>query len=238
MYYLFYGEDDLTRSEQIKKLREKMGDPQFADLNTTQFDGRKVTLGELLHACNAVPFLTDKRLVIVEGLLARLNPRTKSATKSKAEDEETEMVEEEEVNPELAKGLIEYLPHLPETTRLIFVEAKPLAKNNPVLKQATADAEAKKAVVKEFTAPKDPTRWILDRVKHKGGTIADDAANELAAHIGSDLRLLDNEIEKLITFRANELIRTEDVRALVASVHESNIFALVDAIGNRQTKTA
>jgi len=50
--------------------------------------------------------------------------------------------------------------------------------------------------------------------------------------------LLDNEIEKLITYRGNAPIRAEDVRMLVASVNEANIFDLVDAIGKRQTKHA
>ena len=75
-------------------------------------------------------------------------------------------------------------------------------------------------------------------MKTKGGAIEAGAVNELAAHIGNDLRLLDNEIEKLLIYRANQPIRGEDVRTLVASVSESNIFDLVDAIGHRETTRA
>jgi DNA polymerase-3 subunit delta len=231
VYYIFHGEDEFSRTEQVNQLRAKMGDPQFADLNTAQFDGRKVSLSELTHACDAVPFLSDKRLVIVEGMLARLEPRRK-----KSEDEAGEQVEEE-ANPGLAKELAAYLTRLPETTRLIFVESKTLAKNNPILKHA---AEDKNAYVKEFTALTERAlpKWIQDRVESKGGAMAADAVNELAAHIGNDLRLLDNEIEKLLTYRANQPVRGEDVRALVAAVSESNIFDLVDAIGRRETARA
>jgi DNA polymerase III subunit delta len=231
MYYIFHGEDEFSKTEQINQLRAKMGDPQFADLNTTQLDGRKVSLSELTHACDAVPFLADKRLVIVEGMLARLEPRRK-----RGEDEAGGEVEEE-ANPGLAKELAAYLPRLPETTRLIFVETKILAKNNPILKHV---AEDKTAHVKEFSAPdaKQLPKWIQDRVKTKGGAIQADAVNELAAHVGNDLRLLDGEIEKLLTYRANQPICAEDVRTLVASVGESSIFALVDAISERKTKLA
>jgi DNA polymerase-3 subunit delta len=52
------------------------------------------------------------------------------------------------------------------------------------------------------------------------------------------LRRLDNEIEKLLTYRANQPIRGEDVRALVASVTESSVFDLVDAVGRRETNRA
>ena len=232
MYYILHGEDELSRTEAIKQLRAKMGDPQFAELNTSQLDGRKVTLGELQHTCDAVPFLTDRRLVIVEGMLTRLEPR-----RGKVDDEGKET--EEESNPTLAKDLIAYLDQLPATTRLVFVESKSLAKNNPVLKHAAA-ADKKTTYVNEFIAPAEKAlpKWIQDRVKSKGGTIDGAAVAALAAHIGTDLRLLDNEIEKLITYRANETIRAIDVQALVASVHESDIFAMVDAVGARKRDLA
>lgn len=233
MFYILHGEDELSRTETLNQLRAKMGDPQFADLNTTQFDGRKLTLSELTHACDAVPFLADKRLVIVDGMLARFDPRQR-----KSDDDAGEI--EEETNPTLAKDLIAYLDRLPDTTRLVFVEAKTLAKNNLVFKYAAAIDDKKKAFVKEFAAPKENAlpKWIQDRIKAKGGTIDGNAVAELAAHIGTDLRLLDNEIEKLLTYRANETIRAEDVRVLVASVRESDIFALVDAVGRRDTRNA
>ncbi len=231
MYYIFHGEDEFSRAEEVKKLRAKMGDAQFADLNTTFLEGRSVTFGELRHHCDAIPFLSDKRLVIVEGLLTRLNPRQK---KTEGEGEEPA---EAESNPELAGALIEYLPNLPETTRLIFVENKTLAKNNAVLKLAEKDK--KNAHVKAFNAPSADNlpHWILDRAESKGAKIEFSAANDLAMFVGADLRALDNEIEKLLTYRAGETIRREHVRALVAPVQEQSIFELVDALGKRDTAT-
>ncbi|MDE3090813.1 MAG: DNA polymerase III subunit delta [Chloroflexota bacterium] len=233
MYYIFHGEDEFSRTEQVNKFRAQMGDPQFADLNTAWFDGRKVSLGELQHACDAVPFLADKRLVIVEGMLARFEPRR---TKGGADDAGAET--EEEANPVLAKDLKEYLTRLPEMTRLVFVETKSLAKNNPILKHA--EGEKGKAVVKEFAEPNARAlpKWIQDRAKAKGGTIDAAAVAELAAHVGADLRLLDTEIDKLMTYRRGQTIRPEDVRALVASVQEADVFALVDALGHRETGAA
>lgn len=232
MYYILHGEDEFTRSEQVKDLRKRMGDPQFADLNITWLDGKKTTLSELAHACDAMPFLLEKRLVIVDGLLTRIQAR-----KSK-EEESSEESAEEQKGSALAKELIAYLEHLPETTRLIFIEPKTLAKNNLVLKQAETDK--KKAYVKEFVtpAPRQLPKWIQDRVKSKKGKIEPAAVEALASHVGSDLRLLDNEIEKLITYRGNAPITVEDVRELVTSVQESNVFDLVDALGKRETREA
>lgn len=232
MYYILHGEDEFSRTEQVKRMRMAMGDPQFAELNIVTFDGRKVALGELVHACDALPFLTDKRLVIVEGLLTRLEPRRK-----KADDESGELVEEE-ANPDLAKDLKAYLARVPEFTDLVFVEPKALAKNNPILKQAEVDK--KNAKVHLFPVPdqRDLPGWIRTRVSGKGGKIDGTAVDELATHVGADLRLLDNEIDKLLVYSGAEPVRTEDVRTLVASVREANVFDLVDAIGARQTSTA
>ena len=231
MYYIFHGEDEFSRTEQVGKFRAQMGDPQFADLNTIAFDGRKVALSELQHACDAVPFLSDKRLVIVEGMLARLEPRRRG---DNPEGESSE----EEANPALAKELKEYLARLPESTRLIFVEAKTLAKNNPILKYAADDT--KNAYVKEFAEPqtRDLPKWIRERVKEKGSTFESGAVEELALHVGADLRLLDNEIDKLMMYRNGQSIRIADVRTLTASVHEADVFALVDALGHRETGAA
>ena len=165
--------------------------------------------------------------------------RTEAIAKLRAKNEDDGEESEEEANPTLSKDLAAYLDRLPDTTRLIFVESKSLAKNNPILKHA-ASADSKHAYVKEFVAPTERAlpKWIQDRVAAKGGTIEGVAVADLAAHVGTDLRLLDNEIEKLMVYRLNETIRTQDVQALVASVRESDIFALVDAIGRREANTA
>lgn len=232
MYYIFHGEDDLGLAEELKNLRGKMGDPQFADLNTTVLDGRSLTIGELRHHADAIPFLADKRMVIVEGLLARLNPRQR-----KKEDEE-EGTGSEESNPELAGEIGNYLPNLPETTRLIFKESKTLPKSNPILKQAEKDK--KNAHIRHFGLPRpeDLADWIVSRVEEKGGRIEFSAANDLAMFVGADLRSIDNELEKLFTYRAGEMIRRQDVQALVAPMQEQSIFELVDAMGKRDVSTS
>ena len=70
-FYVFHGTDELTRAETLANFRSRLGPADTADLNTTFLDGRRATLAELRHACDAIPFLAEKRLVIVEGLLAR-----------------------------------------------------------------------------------------------------------------------------------------------------------------------
>ncbi|MBI4670096.1 MAG: DNA polymerase III subunit delta [Chloroflexi bacterium] len=232
MIYIYHGEDDFTRAEALKNLRAQMGDPQFAELNTTVLDGKTLSFGELRHHADAIPFLSAKRLVIVEGMLARLDPRRK------AEESDGDSEAGQESNPELKQQLLDYLPRLPPTTLLVFVENKKLHANHAVLK--LADKDKKNAQVKLFAAPSADALpdWVIDHVEKKGGKIDFSAANDLALFIGADLYALDSEIEKLILYRSGETIRRDDVRAMVAPAQEQSIFELVDALGQRKTQRA
>ena len=76
MFYLLHGEDEYTRSLELTKMKTRLGDPGSVSLNTTLLDGRDLTLGELTFACDTMPFLADKRLVIVNNLANRFDRRT------------------------------------------------------------------------------------------------------------------------------------------------------------------
>jgi DNA polymerase-3 subunit delta len=214
-FYVFHGTDELTRAETLADFRGRLGPVDMADLNTTFLDGRKTTLAELRHACDAIPFLADKRLVIVDGLLARA-------------------AKQEKLLDELAK----YLLRLPETTRLVFVEENPLPDNHPILQVAQQDA---RGYAKRFDPPdtKALPRWVTERVRKHGGEIEPRAAAQLAAVVGADLRLLDQETAKLVTYvNAERPITTADVDEVVHYAQAAVIFDLVDALGRRDGRTA
>ena len=56
MFYIFHGDDEFTRAEELTRLRGKLaeGDPAMAELNTSILDGNQVTFGEF--ATCATPF--------------------------------------------------------------------------------------------------------------------------------------------------------------------------------------
>jgi DNA polymerase-3 subunit delta len=222
MYYVFHGDDEFSLSEALTRLKDRMGDPEMVDINTTALNGRTVDLSELIHACDAVPFLGERRLVVVERMLERFDPRKGGRS---------------EADQVLLDGLRDYLGHLPDTTRLIFVETKTLHGNNPILRQAQ---RASDAYVEEFGVPNPRTiaGWITHRVKGKGAEIQSGAAVALSAYAGDDLRLLDQEIEKLLTYTNRRPITEADVRRLVPAATESDIFAMVDALGQRKGDAA
>lgn len=218
MFYIFHGPDELTRSEAVARLRAQMGDPAMADLNTAILDGESLSLGELRQICDSLPFLSDRRLVIVHNYLTRL---AGSQREGGPLDE-----------------LVGYLPAMPDSARLVFVEEDTLPRGHPVLKLAAAHEQGH---VQAFDGPGrgELTGWIVKRVEAKGASIERAAADALGLAVGDDLRLLDSEIEKLAVYVGDERrITSEDVDVLVPYAGTANVFAMVDAIGRRDGRTA
>ena len=213
MFYIFHGNDTHSQKETLAKLQAKMGDADMLSLNTTHFTGA-VTLAELHHACDAMPFLAKVRLTIVENLFAA------------------------KPDKKYMDALLDYLPNLPETTRLFFLESSNIPSNSRLLKLAN---EVKGGYVKQFSRPEGIMleRWIRGKVEEKNGRITPQAAQLLAASIGNDLQILDNELEKLVLYKGVDgIIESDDVNLMCPYVAEANIFDLVDALGNRNGRRA
>lgn len=219
MFYIFYGEEELSRSEAVAGLRARMAEEDLGELNTATLDGRDLPLEELINACNTLPFLTQRRMIIVYDMLERYD-RPASA--------------------EEAQRLADYLPTMPETTRLVFVESGALAKNNQLLARAK---DLPGAIIREY-APLPPRseelrRWLAQRARTYGVAIEPQAVSLLIELVGNNLRALDQELAKL----AGRLgyagsIRAEDVRALVNPWPLTDIFGMVDALGLGDHRTA
>ncbi len=223
-FYVFHGEDEFTRSETLSSFERRLGPADTVSLNTTTLDGRALTLAGLRHACDAIPFLAERRLVIVEGLLVTLIPRKGQHLP--------------EARQRLLDQLTDYLPHLPPTTRLVFVEELTLSSNHPIVRLAQREPQGYE---KRFSPPDTGSlpRWIGKRAQKHGGRIEPRASHQLAAVVGADLRLLDQEISKLVTYTGgSRAITAADVEILVPYSQDAVIFDLVDALGSRDGPTA
>ncbi|MGB1287531.1 MAG: DNA polymerase III subunit delta, partial [Aggregatilineales bacterium] len=211
-FYLLYGDDDIALDETLGKLRQSMLDSPNADLNMDEFDGEKSTVPQVLNAVSSFPFLADKRLIIVRGLISHLTRKGAGETGKKA-----------------MKRLIDELPDLPDTARLVLLERGNLRKDSKIVKLANSH---EKGYCKAHVVPKDTTDWILQRARHEyNAEIEYSAASALSSVTGSDLRRADNELLKLVAYVNDERPITEkDVEILTPYVADANVFNMVDAL--------
>ena len=213
MIYLIFGEDSLSVEEALASLRAAPDHDELSDINTTTLNGASVSPAELEAAWSTIPFMADKRTVIVRGLLARLEQgRASGSTRSRGVDGEW-------------TDIGQRLAHLPESTELIFVDSA-LSRDNPLLHTIRPLAE-----VREFRLPsvREMPGWVRERASKLGTSIEPSAISALVDAIGNDTRLVDMELQKLALYRSDGIIRKQDVEAMVSYVREANIFAAVDA---------
>jgi DNA polymerase III subunit delta len=244
MITLIHGPTELLRAEALAAIRHSIADdPEMAELNTLRLDGRAVTVSDLRNACDTLPFLADRRLVIAEGMLARLAAPVKGRGKVAETMETGDGVEDAQLSPEVAKGqtkmLLAYLDEVPDSTELVFLE-EDTAGSGPILRrlQELARTNQAKIVTCEKLRRNEVPDWIrqraaLRRVKLDVGAIAD-----LAEFVGDELRQLDQELMKLADYAPHRTITREDVRRLVAATRAASVFEMADALGMGDGATA
>ncbi len=231
MITLLHGDEEFTRSEALRALRQRvLADPGLGDLNLAVIEGA-VDLNTLRHHTDAIPFLGGVRLVIVHGWLEQL---ARDLGRGSAAAKET------------AQALAAYLPTMPESTHLVFVENTLIRDNHPVMQAIAALAEEGKAEVHRFTVPGKARerrefvlRWLRDRARAMEMEVDPQAATTLADTLGHNLRLLNQELEKLRAYTGpGGFITPEDVERLVPYTREASVFEMIAAIGERNPRRA
>ena len=219
-FYLFHGDDDLHIDEEVGAMLAKMREQPNGDLNTTEFDGTQTPIPEMLGAALAYPFLADKRLVIVRGMIGWITRKGAGETGKQA-----------------VAALSDALPTLPDWARVVFVEYGKLTDSNKIVKLAKTDPNG---YVQAFMTPKDSTGWIIKRAKEQyAAQIEPAAANALASVTAGDLRRADNELLKLVSYTGSDRPITEaDVALLTPYVAEASMFEMVDALAEGRGKVA
>ncbi len=226
MIHVLHGDDTFSAQAALRELLQAVGVPDVREANTLRMDAAEFDLPRLVAEAQAMPFLAERRLVVVRGLLDTAEEPRGERRRARRPGRGFDTT--------LPPRLAEALRGLPPTTDVAFVDGR-LTKPNPLLKRVAPLAQ-----VREFPFLRGDTlaRWVRERVSSKGGAITGPALRLLMELVGSNLWAMDNELEKLTISCEGRAIDEADVNALVPSARESNIFAAVDAIMERRTSTA
>lgn len=229
--YIFHGDDELAIKLAVKTLYAQLGDPATADLNTTHLEGHQAKIDKILTAAATMPFLAERRLVIISNPLTRLTEK---------EDRES---------------FVEMLSKLPPTAALVLtIEDQPknrkidgrwvtqwdVLKANHWLRN-WADGAGEKVYFKAFPLPQLGAMpgWIQKKAQELGGVFSLNAAHELASLVDNNTRLATQEIYKLLTYVNFERpVTAEDVQHLTAFSAQANIFNMVDAVAQGSPQKA
>ncbi|MEE8420484.1 MAG: DNA polymerase III subunit delta [Dehalococcoidales bacterium] len=215
MLYLLFGEDDYSARQALDEIKKTVGDETALATNTAVLDGSQVTVEEIKRVSETVPFLAEKRLVIINGLLGRFETRQGSGRKKTGAGRRGEY-----------QPLAECLANTPDFTSVVLLDGKTDPKN-PLFKQLSGQA-----TLKSFPLLRGEylTSWIQGKIRVAGSRITGPAVELLARFVGGNLWVMTSEIEKLVLFAAGRRIEEEDVRQVVSYAQEASVFTMVDAI--------
>jgi DNA polymerase-3 subunit delta len=241
--YIFHGDDEYAIDQHIAAMAAKLGDPSMVDLNLIHLDGRTCSDDDLRSAALAMPFLAERRLVVVSRPLARLGthrgddvPPPKSPPKAGRSTRER---------------FIALLDSLPDTTALVLVveDAQQwrrgsydwdiLSEGHWLVKWARQAGE--RALLKSFSQPAkgEMPAWVRRQAEAQDGQFTPAAAAALAEYLGNDTRLAAQEITKILTYvNFSRPVEVDDVMQLTAQTSQVDMWGMVDALGERNGRKA
>ena len=204
--YLLYGEEAFLKNSYKNRLKEAIiGDDT---MNFARFEGKGLDADELIRLADTMPFFAERRLILVED----------SGFFKSASD-----------------ALVQYLPSMPDTTILLFVETE-VDKRNRLYKKVK-DMGYAAELNRQDSA--QLARWaggILTREQKK---ITKHTMELFLSMAGDDMENIRMELEKLISYTlGREVITDEDVLAVCTVQVTNRIFEMVSAIVNRQPRKA
>jgi DNA polymerase III subunit delta len=222
--YIFHGDDTHAMKRHLEAMIEQMGDPSIADLNITRLDGRQTNDDEIRSAANSMPFLSDRRMVILTSPFTRLNS---------------------DASRKRFQALLEGLP--PSTALVLMVEDyvdrrdwKSLHGNHWIRKWMLAAGKQRAHYqLCQLPALNRMPEWIREEARRQGGQFHQEAAAALSAHVGNDTRTASQEINKLLIYvDFKRAVEAEDVEELTAPGGQADVFDMVDALAAGSAKQA
>ena len=213
MLKLYHGDDTYSLHHRLKELESKFGSVNFGEMNINKFDGADLTFDKLVKSISAVPFLAEKRLIIIKNFLRDGDDKLK-----------------EYVNENYSK--------FPQSSVVLLVEEGEVKKTLSIYKKL-----AKSDLVVHFPLRKgyELEQWLIQVAKEETIKIQLPAVKKLIATAGNNGWRLTNELKKLDLYRLSlgkGEIENVDIENMVEGETDPNIFDFIDALGARDSRLA
>ena len=217
--YLFLGAEEYLMNEGVEKLKSKYIEPSLESLNYSIIEGKESNIDTLINACETLPFMSSKKIVILKDISGLLEKESKES--------------EEE--------LYKYLDDLGSYLILIIIGTD-LKKTSKMYKFFN-----KSNNVVEFVnlKGKDLNSWIEQILKKNNKSMNFSNLNFFTQQTtyssrNSELTLydLENELLKLVNYTQEYEITKEDINKVLIKSIDTNIFDLLSAINRGDSHNA
>ncbi|MFA4814963.1 MAG: DNA polymerase III subunit delta [Candidatus Gracilibacteria bacterium] len=202
--FLMVGEDSFSLLQEVKRWKEAFVE-KYGESDLEELDGESASIEQIIGSISTLPFLSEKRLVILRNFLGS----------QKAE---------------IANELLPAIEKLPETTVLVMVELKDPDKRTSIFKKVST-----LATNRLFLKPKGMqlATWVQRRAEQYQGNLRSETATYLVSVLGDDLFALDQEVQKLCLYARDKSITREMIDELVTGNVQKSIFTLTDQLAQK-----
>lgn len=218
MIYFFYGDEEFNISNKIKEFKSKL-DKDFAEMSYKYFNNPKFP--DLISAIKSQPMMFGKMLVEIN-CLGYLSG--KSADDKSFDDKQF-------------KQLAEALDCSSDNVDVVFTAQLPPDSQKKIDKRKKLFKLLSKYNAQEFNQiPSYKTAelegWIKQQAKSKDLKISDEVAGAILFQVGSNLRMLDSELEKLKIYAGKNPVK-EMIKEIC--VTNEDLFVFIDYLveGNK-----
>lgn len=206
---LLYGEEKFLKNHAKKELLKHITPDMMPEFNVFEYDGRKYDLNSVDEAIEALPVMSERKLLTFRnsGVFSLTGKET--ATKEYKEFWEKR------------------LENIPQDVYVIFDEEK-IDKRSGLYKKLL-----KENAFGEFSylSENKMINWTVGLFKTMGKTISAHDAKYLVEITGEGMNAVKQEAEKITSFTADRLnITRNDIDEIVIPVIENKVFDMVDAI--------
>lgn len=206
--YLLYGEEGYLKKQYRDRFVKAML-PEGDTMNYAYYEGKGVNVREVIDLAETLPFFAERRLIVFENT--------------------------EFFKTSAGAELADYVKDMPETTYFIFVE-------NEVDKRSKLYKAVQKIGYGVNLSTQDETtlkRWIAGIVRRENKEMSSAVIQYFLEKVGTDMENIQKELEKLVcyTLERSEITR-EDVDEVCVTQISNHIFAMVDAVADKDQKKA
>lgn len=209
---IFHGPEEYVKDRTLDALREKLVPADFIDLNYQYLEGERANASEIRRAVETLPFMAEKRLVVV-----RDYPMLASSARGSGLDAKQELAELELMTK-----------RFPETACLVFLQRAEPDTTKAAWKQLVRTAD-----VVDFRAlGEDELITQLTKMAKRGQCALDRAtARFMVGYCGTELETLNHEMEKACAHAgAGGAVTRANIEAVCVQTQESRVFGVIDSL--------
>ncbi|MBU1933294.1 MAG: DNA polymerase III subunit delta [Candidatus Omnitrophica bacterium] len=209
--YLFLGEEDFLKEEEISRLKSKFLSGVSLELNYSVFYAKEknFNIKEMMGTMNTTPFLSKKRLVVLK--------------------------DADSMQASFKESVISYLQNPRESTIFVIESPSLVIKGGFLLK---ASGLANLSYFRRLT-DSGISAWLVKKAELSGKKIASDAINEIKESLAGELRVLNSGMDNIILYIGNRPVITKsDVEKVIGVNPSHTAFDLMNTIERKDAARA